>query len=217
MIARDDSNGNTSPPRGRNRLAADNTLERIDVPKYYDTLPDSLAGRGDFPEPGTYYDVEVPGLRPDTHIRYRVGAAPDKVRNIDTFEKSQSAAFLVVPRSNLDPDTGKPRTSLYVDWRISPTLEGAKALAWMRMCLYRCRAGSGVSELANNKASVIYPVIQGHTSQDGSTFPEFYLDVFPDDPREVGWSIPKGGHYVDQLEQAARDGSLRKFLEQRAN
>ena len=39
---------------GRNRLAADNTLERIDVPKYYDTLPDSLAGRGDFPEPGTY-------------------------------------------------------------------------------------------------------------------------------------------------------------------
>ena len=24
------------------------------MPKYYDTLPDSLAGRGDFPEPGTY-------------------------------------------------------------------------------------------------------------------------------------------------------------------
>lgn len=185
------------------------------MPKYYDTLPDSLAGRGDFPEPGTYPGrlFERTDAARNCTISYRVG------------EAAGSVGFLVVPEVDRYADNGSLSWAdtvtpgrLGKHWSWAETLEEAHFLAGVRAYSNSPTWWSAMHHRRPGVYSTIYPATWTQKFNPRHGGDDMTLEVFPDDERSVeGFRKEGGSPYPGELVLAARDGSLRKFLEQRAN
>ena len=197
------------------------------MPKYYDTLPDSLAGRGDFPEPGTYPGrlFERTDAARNCDIRYRVGLAPDQPPARRSESRPVASGFLVVPEVATDADNGSLSWAdavtpgrLGEHWSWAGTLEEAHFLAGVRAYSNSPTWGSAMHHRRPGVYSTIYPATWTQEFNPRHGGDDMILEVFPDDERSVeGFRKEGGSAYPGELVRAARDGSLRKFLEQRAN
>lgn len=183
------------------------------MPKYYDTLPDSLASRGDFPEPGTYRGWEALNPAHPLTVKYRTGKLPKNVTRKSEYEGWRSVGFLVVPFSTAYDRGGSSR--LYDDWLLAATEEEAHFLGWARM--YTRSSNWAAFRTPNSKHSSIYPVIWETWFDESERGDWDTIEIFADDLRSVSWGNGSDLPYTHKLNQAARDGSLRKFLEHRAN